>query len=168
MLKRYPTLSWARDKSKETALHVLARKCLSSKVHQDKGLRKGLISSGFSIFVSNNSDKNTQALNLVRELWKKAVELFDDSKIYDLIREPTHLLFVATASGNVEFIKIFLKFYPDLIWEADLEKRSMFHLAVYERQESIFKIIYDFGAMKDLIARRDDFKRNPKGKNLNL
>ncbi|KAL9688983.1 hypothetical protein QQ045_033412 [Rhodiola kirilowii] len=161
MLNDHPTLATARDKYQETALHVLARKPLSLKSHEDRRrIWKRLINSCSSIFGSNKSDKNTEALKLVSELWKLVLQTLDETEISNLIRGPTPLLFVATALGNVEFITILLESYPDLIWKVDHRKRSIFHVAVYYRQESIFKIIYQLGAIKDLIALYDDYRDN--------
>uniref|UniRef100_A0A7N0U4K2 PGG domain-containing protein n=1 Tax=Kalanchoe fedtschenkoi TaxID=63787 RepID=A0A7N0U4K2_KALFE len=159
LLKKHPTLATARDKYKETALHVLARKPLSSKGHEDRGLWKGLINACSGIFGSEKLARNSEALNLVHELWNLVLNL-DDKDISNLIREPSPLLFVATALGNVEFVKILLESYPDLIWKVDHRKRSIFHVAVWYRQESIFRIIYEIGAIKDFIALYDDSKNN--------
>uniref|UniRef100_A0A7N0U420 Uncharacterized protein n=1 Tax=Kalanchoe fedtschenkoi TaxID=63787 RepID=A0A7N0U420_KALFE len=103
--------------------------------------------------------RNSEALNLVPELWNLVLNL-DDKDISNLIREPSPLLFVAIALGNVEFVKILLESYPDLIWKVDHRKRSIFHVAVWYRQESIFRIIYEIGAIKDFIALYDDSKNN--------
>ncbi|KAL9670996.1 hypothetical protein QQ045_008559 [Rhodiola kirilowii] len=164
MLSDCENLFMARDKHKETALHVLARKLIPSEHHNDRGFWKGLTSAGFNTIVTNIAHENTDAINLVGGLWALVVKSFDDGTISEVIEVPTPLLFVATASGNAEFIKILLELYPELIWKVDdiNQRRSMFHVSVYYRQGVIFRILNEIGAIKDLKAldRHDDQNNN--------
>lgn len=50
--------------------------------------------------------------------------------------------------------------YPDLIWETDEEKQSMFHIAVLHRHASLFNLIYELGSMKDVITAYKDHMGN--------
>ena len=59
-----------------------------------------------------------------------------------------YILFVAAEIGNVEFLTIFVQSYPDIIWKVDENSRSIFHIAVMNRHEEIFKIIHELGAIK--------------------
>lgn len=54
--------------------------------------------------------------------------------------------------GKVEFLTTLIRSYPDLIWKVDENRHSIFHIAIIHRQEDIFKLIYEIGAIKDLIA----------------
>ena len=45
-----------------------------------------------------------------------------------------------------------IRSYPDLIWKVDEEDHSIFHIAIMNRHEEIFKLIHELGAIKDLIA----------------
>lgn len=83
-----------------------------------------------------------------------------DRDISNLIRDPSRLLFDAAALGNVEFFIILFRKYPDLIWKVEEGNRSLFHVAVVNRQESIFNLIYEIGAIKDLIAAYKDGDSN--------
>lgn len=100
-----------------------------------------------------------QALELVKRLWEQVL-LLDDSKIGELLRKPSRLLFTAAALGNVEFLMVLIQMYPNLIWKVDDHSRSMFHIAVVHRQEKIFNLIYELGAHKDLIASYKDENNN--------
>ncbi|XP_071921429.1 uncharacterized protein [Coffea arabica] len=95
--------------------------------------------------------KHFQALELLKCIWKQ-VMLLDDSQIGKLLRGPSRPLFVAAECGNFEFIVELLRSYPDLIWKVDEQSQSFFHIAVIHRQERIFKLIYQIGALKDLIT----------------
>ncbi|KAL7211060.1 hypothetical protein ACSBR2_014025 [Camellia fascicularis] len=98
---------------------------------------------------------HTQAVELVKRLWDQVL-LLDDSKIGELIRTPSRLLFTAAELGIVEFIIVLIRSYPDLLWKVDDQSRSIFHVAVAHRQEKIFNLIYEIGALKDLIAAYKD------------
>ncbi|XP_031269174.1 ankyrin repeat-containing protein NPR4-like [Pistacia vera] len=100
-----------------------------------------------------------QALELVKQLWEQVL-LLDDYKIGELLRKPSRLLFTAAELGNVEFIKVLIQKYPDLIWKVDDHSRSIFHIAVLHRQENIFNLIHEIGAHKDLIAAYEDENNN--------
>lgn len=100
-----------------------------------------------------------QALELVNRLWDQVLVL-DDLKIGDFIRSPSRLLFTAAELGNVEFIIVLIRSYPDLIWKVDEKSRSIFHVAVEHRQEKIFNLIYEIGSIKDLIAAYKDESNN--------
>ena len=47
----------------------------------------------------------------------------------------------------IEFIRI----KPDLLWKTDNEGRTIFHIAVQERHDSIFCLLNELGSIKNLI-----------------
>lgn len=53
-----------------------------------------------------------------------------------------------------------IKSYPDLIWKVDENRYTIFHIAVKHRQAEVFKLIYEIGAIKDLIATYKDDNGN--------
>ena len=101
----------------------------------------------------------TLAHRLVKKLWEHVLEL-QDSEISKLIREPSRLLFDAAELGSLEFLIILIDSYPDLIWKIDHKNRSLFHIAVLNRHENIFNLIFEIGAIKDLIAAYKDENNN--------
>ncbi|GAY49092.1 hypothetical protein CUMW_116620, partial [Citrus unshiu] len=72
-----------------------------------------------------------EALKLVERLCGK-VALLSDSEISRLISKPGALIFDAAKQGNVEFLLILTREYPNL--------------------EHIFKLVYQIGSAKDLIV----------------
>lgn len=158
IIKKDDKLALARDdENGETALHVMARKpsafcsgsqqlgfwqALACAVHHDKTL------------LSN------QATELVELLWKKVLSSKHDSIISDLIRTPSRLLFTAAKLGNVDFLIILIRLYPNLIWKVDEKNQSIFHTAVVHRQGKVFNLIYELGGLKDLIASYKDEDNN--------
>lgn len=91
------------------------------------------------------------AHQLVERMWKLVVKE-PEPIVSELLRTPTRLLFDAASSGNVEFLVILIRAYPDLLWKVDEKNQSLFHIAALNRHESIFNIIYELGSIKDLIA----------------
>ena len=65
--------------------------------------------------------------------------------------EISQLIFVAAKIGNVEFLIEFIRIKPDLIWKKDTEGRTIFHIAVQERHDSIFCLLNELGSIKNLI-----------------
>ena len=98
-------------------------------------------------------------LQLVQKLWDEVIKK-EDKEISYHIGSPWTLLFVAAEYGNVEFLTTLIRSYPDLIWIVDEESRSIFHIAIINRHEEIFKLIYELGAIKDLIAVDKDGNGN--------
>ena len=109
----------------------------------------------------------TLAHQLVEKLWEHVLQL-QDWEISKLIKTPSKLLFDAAELGNVEFLIILIRAYPDLIWKIDQNNRSLFHTAVLSRQEAIFNLIYEVGAIKDLIAAYKDKNNNDNNNILHL
>ena len=58
----------------------------------------------------------TLAHQLVEKLWEHVLQQ-QDSVISELIREPSKLLFDAAELGNLEFLIILIRSYPDLLWK---------------------------------------------------
>ncbi|XP_030942223.1 ankyrin repeat-containing protein ITN1-like isoform X2 [Quercus lobata] len=106
----------------------------------------------------------TLAHQLVEKFWEHVLQL-QDWEISKLTKTPSELLFDAAELGNVEFLIILIRAYPDLIWKVDQNNRSLFHTAVLYRQEAIFNLIYEIGAIKDLIAAYKD-KNNTDNNNI--
>lgn len=92
--------------------------------------------------ICNKALMGTIAYQLVDLLWKNVL-LLPERDFTKLVQDHSSFLFDAARSGNVEFIIILIRSYPDLIWSVDQNKRSIFHLAIKYRQESVFNLIYE-------------------------
>ncbi|KAI4332600.1 hypothetical protein L6164_017495 [Bauhinia variegata] len=136
MLQNRRALALERDENDETALHVLARKPLDF-----------------------NGMKQNVTIQLVSCLWEITLRMKDSViELRKFISSPSLLLFDATEVGNFEFLAVLLSSYPDLIWEADERSRSIIHIAVLHRHPSIFNLIHDIGAIKDILVTYVDKK----------
>ncbi|KAM0036637.1 putative ankyrin repeat-containing domain, PGG domain, ankyrin repeat-containing domain superfamily [Helianthus debilis subsp. tardiflorus] len=133
-----------------------------------------IIKSTFAVFHVKKvkpSEKDSEAVQLLRIIWKKIARMPKD-EIDDILTGPPEqvgerinaypfrVLFFATKKGNTRFIIELIRLYPDLIWKQDDHKRTIFHKAVNRRQIKIYKLLYEIGAMKDLITPIIDEKGN--------
>ncbi|KAF8408609.1 hypothetical protein HHK36_004672 [Tetracentron sinense] len=169
ILHHHPELATVRDRNGETALHVLARKpwaFASGRIHVELPnesnfqFKSHMITKvpGFRI-IHEKKLLHIQAHELVKCLWQQVL-LLDDSQIGDLLREPSRPLFAATEFGIVEVVTELIHTYPDLIWKVDNQHRTIFHTAVAHRQQKIFNLIFEIGALKDLITSYKDDNNN--------
>ncbi|KAH9603514.1 hypothetical protein KSS87_004730 [Heliosperma pusillum] len=153
ILKNNSYLAFLEDARGETALHALARKPLKQDGYQPSIWRI------FSNCYESTGEESKEALQLTKILWNRVIEQKKED-ISASIRKPWRLLFVAARLGKVEFLKVLIQAYPNLIWKVDENGYSIFHIAVIHRQVEIFKLIYEIGAIKDLIATYKDKNEN--------
>uniref|UniRef100_A0A251UQY3 Putative ankyrin repeat-containing domain, PGG domain protein n=2 Tax=Helianthus annuus TaxID=4232 RepID=A0A251UQY3_HELAN len=119
--------------------------------------------------------KESEAVQLLRIIWKNVAKL-PKGEIDDILRGPpvtitlkdgkkmrgyhSRVLFVATKMGNTRFIVELIRLYPDLIWKKDDKGKTIFHLAIKCRQAKIYNLLYEIGAMKEIITPITDRKGN--------
>ncbi|MFS8010303.1 putative ankyrin repeat-containing domain, PGG domain, ankyrin repeat-containing domain superfamily [Helianthus anomalus] len=72
----------------------------------------------------------------------------------------SRVLFIAAEMGNTNFLVELIRQYPDLIWKVNDDNQTIFHIAVKHRHEGIYNLLYEIGAMKDLITPLKDSKEN--------
>ncbi|KAJ4976551.1 hypothetical protein NE237_001657 [Protea cynaroides] len=111
------------------------------------------------VLVHETKVMNIQAVEVVKVIWNEIL-LLKGWQISSILTEPSRPLSTAVELGIVEFISVLIQSSPDLIWKVDDESRSIFHIAVAYRQEKIFNLIYDLGALKECIASYVDCKDN--------
>nr|POE61495.1 hypothetical protein CFP56_46525 [Quercus suber] len=63
----------------------------------------------------------------------------------------SNVLFEAAEVGNIEFLVKLICFNFDLLWKTK-DSKSIFHIAVEKRHESIFKLLNEIGSIGDLIV----------------
>ncbi|KAM3742108.1 hypothetical protein ACB098_07G045900 [Castanea mollissima] len=150
-----------KDKSLETAnqrtlaLRELARKPFAIGSTSHLSLWKRCLNSRFK--VHKNAFMQTLAHQLVERLSinaKQFQDLDEQSSSY-----VTSLLLDAAKVGNVEFLIILIRSYPDIIWKIDERKQSLFHIAVCNRQMSVFTLVNEMVAIKQIILTFFDPKR---------
>ncbi|XP_048326771.2 ankyrin repeat-containing protein ITN1-like [Ziziphus jujuba] len=156
MLKSNPGLAKVRNKYDETALTVLARTPLTF-VGNDESQSAGLLKSFLNLSCIKlprfgKSRQYSQALDLVKMLCDYCLNNSDEEN-QSSATEVANLLFDAAEAGNVDILIKLMHFNPDLLWVKDTERGTIFHVAVENRHEDIFNLLFEFGAIKDLIAK---------------
>ncbi|WOG90992.1 hypothetical protein DCAR_0310240 [Daucus carota subsp. sativus] len=155
-------------------LHILAKK-----PSEFYGTGKLLI---WRLHYNYHNDQN-QALKIVRLIWEEVVKL-NDSDIWNIIDGPptiikqkniedpeagyidtfagynSNILFVAAKLGNTRFILELLRLYPELVWKLDQENRTIFHIAVLYRQESVYNLLFQIGSTMHQIISLKDMNNN--------
>ncbi|KAL5577560.1 hypothetical protein UlMin_019259, partial [Ulmus minor] len=158
MFKDCKPLATDRDMNKKTALHLLAE-MPSAFPNQRSRVWRAIFHLCFNYRWQRNSQQ-TEALVLVKSLWKHLLFNLGEEDLMELIRSPSELLFKAAKLGNFDFLAELINSYPDLIMEYDGENRTIIHFAVKHRHACIFNIIHEIGSIKDLIATYVDSQGN--------
>ncbi|CAA3001844.1 ankyrin repeat-containing At5g02620-like [Olea europaea subsp. europaea] len=99
-----------------------------------------------------------QARELVKVLCDRITSPYSD--IYNLTQD-AWIFDDAAKFGNVEFLNLLIDHsYPDLFWKFNQNYRSILRLALINRQEKVFSLIYQIGAVKHLITLYRDHAGN--------
>lgn len=98
----------------------------------------------------------TFARQMVIFLWTTLLEKIPRREdMLDLINTPSSFLDDAAKVGNAEFLTVLISLFRDLIiWNLNDDYKSIFHIAVENRQESVFKLIYEIGGLKETIIAK--------------
>nr|GEZ20193.1 ankyrin repeat-containing domain, PGG domain protein [Tanacetum cinerariifolium] len=83
-----------------------------------------------------------------------AKDLCEETKISDIHSSP--VMFMAAEMGNTNFLLELIRQSPDLIWEVNDYNQTIFHVAVTHRHEGIYNLLYEIGAMKDMVTPLED------------
>ncbi|XP_031739060.1 ankyrin repeat-containing protein NPR4 isoform X2 [Cucumis sativus] len=158
ILKIKPELAKEKNSDGYTALHVLAQKPSAISSSKELSSWKKHMYSWFN-GIYNKALMQTLAHQIVDLLWKYVTKNVSTNAVADLIGTPSSILRDAAEIGNIEFLLILLRQDPQLILQVDKDnKTSIFHIAVENRQESVFSLIYEIGGLKDFIAFIKDDK----------
>lgn len=92
-------------------------------------------------------------------LFEKCLQAYKiDVKRFIEIPDISNVLFDAAKVGNIEFLIKLIHFDFDLLWEQNYEGKTIFHLAVEERHESIFSLLYELSSAGGIIVSRKNEK----------
>lgn len=158
LISEYPQMAVALTESRETALHVLAQMPSAFSSGSPLLIRlRCLFSCGKETHDPNSVTMS--AAKLLEHIWE-GVSALDGVAMGELLRELSRALFTAAELGNSGFLTVLIHLHPVLLWKVDDQKQSIFHVAVKHRHEKIFRLIYDIGPCKDMIAAYKDENDN--------
>jgi hypothetical protein len=95
---------------------------------------------------------------ILRCLCKKIEKISSESELHQWSVHDAMLQ--AAKYGIIEFINSMRKANPDLLWAMDKNKRGIFAHAILNRQEKVFKLIYEIEGQKGLKTSIDIFGNN--------
>ncbi|WOG94111.1 hypothetical protein DCAR_0313404 [Daucus carota subsp. sativus] len=101
-----------------------------------------------------------KAIEIVRIIWKEIVQQKHEDILKQIAGDPSikkveGLLFTAARLGNHKFIIELLRLCPDITWEIDENKHTIFHVAVIHRQENVYNLLYELGSKKLGVVDKD-------------
>ncbi|KAJ0017179.1 hypothetical protein Pint_11958 [Pistacia integerrima] len=99
-----------------------------------------------------------KVLELVKHLCKVIADDRNDYRTTSLILKRPLLL--GAEMGVCEIVEEIIKSYPDAIWFTNENNQNLFHLAVMNRQEKVFKLIYQMTDHKHLLLQFQDVDKN--------
>lgn len=73
----------------------------------------------------------------------------DRNKISKLISYPFPLIFHAARKENIKFLRKLADKRPDILWEVDKRKQTIFHVAVYNGQEKVVQLLSEMCSQND-------------------
>lgn len=98
-----------------------------------------------------------QAHQLVTRLCDLATKTPEYARASSILRPP----FLSAAQLGVhEVVEQIVLSFPHGVWFADQENHSLFHLAVMNRQEKVFNLIFQISNGKDLLLMSQDTHGN--------
>lgn len=97
-----------------------------------------------------------QTLQLIKRLCAEVAGL-DYSSAASIFDPP---IILAAISGISELVEEILESFPPAIWSRNQEGHNIFLLAVENRRENIFNILYQMSEHKQLATQLRDIKRN--------
>ncbi|XP_023520201.1 ankyrin repeat-containing protein At5g02620-like [Cucurbita pepo subsp. pepo] len=138
ILKWNEKLALDRDINDDTPLHIMARK--SNTIGTKNNLTEW--QSCFKPIYKKKM-MQIQAYQTLEKMWGIVQNKIDEDKISDFILHPSSMLHDAARVGNVEFVRVLLHKNPKLLLMVDGSGKNIFHIAVENRQRSVFNLIYD-------------------------
>nr|XP_023913451.1 uncharacterized protein LOC112025029 [Quercus suber] len=159
MLEVNPNIATATNKDGETVLQLLARNPSafvgetqplgdSYETNYDGAVFEDTNEAGIGVVVRNAKGEVIATLSEKIPL----SSLVEVSEAYKGDVEISQVLFDAAEAGNIEYLIKLIRFDFDLLWKTrSISNKSIFHIAVEKRHESIFNLLHEIGSIGDLI-----------------
>jgi len=124
-----------------------------------------LIMSTFSKFPMHTGIKKIYETKmnhyLVRDIIRRLCGKIKTSSEYELHQWSLHdAMLQAAKYGIIEFINSTREANPGLLWAMDQNRRGVFAHAILNRQDKVFKLIYEVESQKGLKTSKDIFGNN--------
>lgn len=94
---------------------------------------------------------NNEMADIVRAMGRRIVERdYKEWSAYEIVavKKTKVLLFEAAGLGNHKFVMELLKLYPDFTWIRNGDMHTIFHVAVKNRQQNVYNLLFELGSKK--------------------
>ncbi|KAD2804968.1 hypothetical protein E3N88_38345 [Mikania micrantha] len=142
-------------------LEVLARKPYAFKTVEKNLITRIIVTTlrFFHMKVQPTAEEDTESLKLLKAIWGKITRKMNLKDIKVKLKG-NKALFVAAEMGNTWFIVELLRTYPGLMFEKNKEGHTIFHIAVMNRHQGIYNLLYEIGSNKNNVCNVKDEHRN--------
>lgn len=101
-----------------------------------------------------------QARILLEELWAECRRSKEDRyKLYGLVKKET-LGHSAAKAGNLGFLLVVARDYPEIMRSCDDKMYTLLHVAVLYREEKVFSLIHRIGGTKNMVVQMVNYDGN--------
>ncbi|KAK1415643.1 hypothetical protein QVD17_31428 [Tagetes erecta] len=116
----------------------------------------------FGVKVEPAAEVQTDGLKLLKFIWGHVARTMHLGESDQSVQMLASILFVAAESGNTYFIVELLRTYPHLMFSANMDGHTLFHIAVMHRHQSIYNLMYEIGigCRSDICISVDRFGNN--------
>ncbi|KAL8257680.1 hypothetical protein R6Q59_029721 [Mikania micrantha] len=152
ILEDHPEL--AQDVS---LLEVLARKPYAFKTVEKNLITRIIVTTVrfFHMKAQPTAEEDTESLKLLRAIWGHATRTMNLDEI-EVMLKCIGVSFVAAEMGNTAFIVELLRTYPDLMLDKNEEGHTIFHIAVMNRHQGIYNLLYEIGSNRNNVVKTRD------------
>ncbi|PHT54172.1 hypothetical protein CQW23_08634 [Capsicum baccatum] len=135
LVRHHPYLSWAEFSGDESLLSLMTEKPSAFPTLIFKHIK-------------DTKFMHEETLAIVKYLCEELMKEYNIENIESVLRKA---LLLSASSGISEIIEEIIHRYPDAIWFVITENHNLFHLAVINRHENVFNLIYQLSSYKHLV-----------------
>ncbi|KAL8196864.1 hypothetical protein R6Q57_024377 [Mikania cordata] len=137
-------------------LEVLARKPDAFKTVENNLITRIIVTSKFFHMKEQPlAEEDTESLKLLKIIWGHATRTMNLDEIEVMLKR-NGVLFVAAEMGNTGFIVELLRTYPDLMLDRNEDGHTIFHIAVMNRHQGIYNLLYEIGSYRNNVCKIRD------------
>ncbi|KAD2805026.1 hypothetical protein E3N88_38403 [Mikania micrantha] len=135
-------------------LEVLARKPDAFKTVENNLITRIIVTTlrFFHMKEQPMAEEDTESLKLLKIIWGHATRTMNLDEIEVMLKR-NGVLFVAAEMGNTGFIVELLRTYPDLMLDRNEDGHTIFHIAVMNRHQGIYNLLYEIGSYRNNVCK---------------
>ncbi|XP_044507132.1 ankyrin repeat-containing protein NPR4-like isoform X2 [Mangifera indica] len=159
LVKKRPALATTTFYGGESLLSEITKKASAFSCGETRKLQfwKFLVPSKVPIGAKEREENlmPDKALELVKHLCKEITKDLDRAPF--LLKLP---LLRAAELGIYQVVEEIIKLYPDAIWFTNRKNHNIVHLAIINRQEKVFELIFQMSGRKNWLLMSHDVEKN--------